>query len=214
MLAILIADDHELVRRGARDVLEAQPGWSVCGETHSGRDAIRLAASLRPDVAVLDMTMPDLNGIDAARELRRSSPGTQVVLFTMHHSEELVREAFAAGALGYVLKSDGAAELLDAVRSAARHVRYVSPRLSLHRWSPLRAASYPTLPPSCARLTPRERELVQLLAEGRSNAYVAEALGLSLKTVENHRFNVMQKLEVSSVVALVRWAVRNRLVAV
>ncbi len=214
MLAIMIADDHELVRRGVRDVLEAQPGWSVCGETHSGRKAVGLAASLQPAVAILDMSMPDLNGIDATRELRRSSPGTEVVLFTMHQSEELAREAFGAGALGYVLKSDGAAELLEAVRSVARHDRYVSPHLTPSRPSPRRAAACTGLYPHCARLTPREREIVQLLAEGRTNACIAQALGLSLKTVENHRFNVMQKLEVSSVVEVVRWAVRNRLVAV
>ncbi len=213
MVAILIADDHELVRRGLRDVLEAN-GFTVCAETHSGRDAVGLAASLRPAVALLDMSMPGLNGVDTAREVRRASPGTEVVLFTMHHSEELARDALDAGALGYVLKSDGAGELLDAVRSAAQHVRYLSPHLAPPRASPLRGASSPGLAPHCARLTPREREVVQLLAEGRTNASIAEALGLSLKTVENHRFNVMQKLEVSSVVELVRWAVRNRLVAV
>ncbi len=213
MLAIMIADDHELVRRGVRDVLEAQPGWSVCGETHSGREAVGMAASLHPGVAVLDMSMPDLNGIDTTREVRRSSPCTEVVLFTMHHSEELAREAFGAGALGYVLKTDGVAELLEAVRSAERHARFLSPHLTRERPPALRRAPSPGLLPQCSRLTPREREIVQLLAEGRSNACIAQALGLSMKTVENHRFNVMQKLQVSSVVELVRWAVRNRLVA-
>ena len=212
MLAILIADDHEIVRRGVRDVLQAQPGWSVCGETHSGREAVGMAASLRPAVAVLDMSMPDLNGIDAAREIRRSSPGTEVVLFTMHHSEELAREAFNAGVLGYVLKSDSTAELLEAVSSAARHVRFVSPRLSPPRPRALRRSTLGIDPPA-TRLTPREREIVQLLAEGKSNACIAEALGISLKTVENHRFNVMQKLEVRSIVELVRYAVRNRFVS-
>lgn len=212
MLEILIADDHEIVRRGVRDVLGGQPGWRICGETRSGREAVGMAASLHPGVAVLDMSMPDLNGIDATRELRRSSPSTEVVLFTMHHSEELAREAFGAGALGYVLKSDGTADLLEGVRAAERHARFVSPHLAPQRPVALRRAASPSLVPPSARLTPREREIVQLLAEGRTNACIAQALGLSLKTVENHRFNVMQKLKVSSVVELVRWAVRNRLV--
>jgi DNA-binding NarL/FixJ family response regulator len=208
----MIADDHEVVRRGVRGLLEAQPGWSVCGETHSGREAVGIAASLRPGVAVLDMSMPDLNGIDATREVRRSSPSTEVVLFTMHHSEELAREAFSVGALGYVLKSDGAASLLEAVSSAARHVRFLSPRLRPLRPPALRRSTAVTVP-HASRLTPREREIVQLLAEGQPNACIARALGLSLKTVENHRFNVMQKLEVSSIVELVRYAVRNRLIS-
>jgi DNA-binding NarL/FixJ family response regulator len=214
MLDILIADDHELVRRGVRDVLQAQDGWCVCGEAHTGREAVGLAASLHPGVVILDMSMPDLNGIDATREVRRSSPCTEVVLFTMHHSEELAREAFGAGALGYVLKTDGACELLEAVRAAERHARFVSPHLAPARApSPCRPG-LPGLLAHSARLTPREREIVRLLAEGRTNGSVAQALGLSLKTVENHRFNVMQKLEVSSVVELVRWAVRNGLVSV
>ncbi len=209
MLAIMIADDHEVVRRGVRDVLQSHSGWSVCGETHSGREAVNLAASLHPAVAVLDMTMPDLNGVDTTREIRKLSPGTEVVLYTMHHSEELAREAFGAGALGYVLKCDAAATLLEAVESAGRHARYVSPRLASPRASALRR---PDSVPQACRLTPREREVVQLLAEGKHNPCIAQALGISLKTVENHRFNVMQKLSVSSIVELVRWAVRNRIV--
>ncbi len=209
MLAILIADDHEVVRRGVRDVLEAHTGWSVCGETHSGREAVDIAASRTPAVAVLDMSMPDLNGVDATREIRRSSPGTEVVLYTMHHSEELARDAFSAGALGYVLKSDAAAMLLEAVESAARHVPYVSPRLRPCRPTAQRRIA---VAPPASRLTPREREIVQHLAEGKHNPSIAESLGISLKTVENHRFNVMQKLSMSSIVELVRWAVRNRLV--
>lgn len=209
MLEILIADDHEIVRRGVRDVLQAHSGWSVCGETHSGREAVGIAASLRPAVAVLDMSMPDLNGVDAAREIRKSSPSTEVVLYTMHHSEDLARDAFGAGALGYVLKSDAAATLVEAVQSAAEHLRYLSPRLRSTRAPALRRS---TPAPQACRLTPREREIVQLLAEGKHNPCIAESLGISLKTVENHRFNVMQKLSVSSVVELVRWAMRNRLV--
>jgi DNA-binding NarL/FixJ family response regulator len=212
MVAILIADDHEMVRRGVRELLDAQPEWSVRGETGSGREAVTLAASLRPQVAVLDVSMPDLNGVDATREIRRTSPGTEVVLFTMHHSEALAREAFGAGVLGYVLKSDSAAELLEAVRSAARGARFVSPRLTSARAPALRHSGA-AIVPSPERLTPREREIVQLLAEGKSNGTVAQLLGLSVKTVENHRFNVMQKLALSSVVDLVRYAVRNRLVA-
>jgi DNA-binding NarL/FixJ family response regulator len=160
-------------------------------------------------VAVLDMSMPDLNGIDTTREIRRSSPCTEVVLYTMHQSEELARDAFSAGALGYVLKSDATAMLLEAVESAARHVRFLSPRLCPARAPALRRAS--VVPPAY-RLTPREREVVQLLAEGKHNPCIAEALGISVKTVENHRFNVMQKLSVNSIVELVRWAVRNRIV--
>lgn len=211
MAAILIADDHEVVCNGLRDLLGAQPGWSICGETGSGREAIAIARSRRPDAAVLDMSMPDLNGIDTARELRRASPTTEVVLFTMHHSEDLAREAFGAGVLGYVLKSDPARAVVEAVRAALAHVRFVSPRLAALRPGALRRTA-PAALPDTTRLTPREREIVQLLAEGKSNGAIAQLLGLSTKTVENHRFNVMQKLAMTSVVELVRYAVRNRLV--
>ncbi len=212
MAAILIADDHEVVRHGVRDLLDDQPDWTVCGETSSGREAIALATARAPDVAVLDMSMPDLNGIDTARELRRVSPRTEVVLFTMHHSEDLAREAFGAGVLGYVLKSDAATALVEAVQAALRHARFLSPRLCPPRPAALKRTLAPAVP-DATRLTPREREVVQLLAEGKSNFCVAQLLGLSVKTVENHRFNVMQKLALTSVVELVRYAVRNRLVS-
>ncbi len=212
MAAILIADDHEVVRHGVRDLLDDQPDWTVCGETSSGREAIALASARTPDVAVLDMSMPDLNGIDTARELRRVSPRTEVILFTMHHSEDLAREAFGAGVLGYVLKSDAAASLVEAVQAALQHRRFLSPRLCPPRPPALKRAAPPAIP-DATRLTPREREVVQLVAEGKSNFCIAQLLSLSVKTVENHRFNVMQKLALSSVVELVRYAIRNRLVS-
>lgn len=204
----MIADDHEVVRRGVRALLDAQPGWSVCGEAPSGREAVGMAASLHPDAAILDVSMPDLNGIDTAREIGKKSPSTGVVLYTMYQSEELAREAFRAGVIGYVLKTDRATELLDAVGCALRHVHFVSPRLCP---VPKRSAN-PV--PDAMRLTPREREIVQLIAEGKSNWCVAQILGISVKTVESHRFNVMQKLALSSVVDLVRYAVRNRLASI
>jgi DNA-binding NarL/FixJ family response regulator len=210
MVRILIADDHDVVRRGLRGLLSSQPAWEVCAEAGSGGEAAELAELHRPDVAVVDALMPDMDGLAATRAIRARSPRTEVLVFTMHDTEELVSEAMAAGARGYVLKTDPSRHLLTAVDALARHAIFLTPSLSdaLVRRLGGRGSGAGGASP----LTSREREVVRLLAAGRPNREVAAALCISVKTVESHRANVMRKLELTTVVDLVRYAVRNRLV--
>jgi DNA-binding NarL/FixJ family response regulator len=210
-LRLLIADDHGMVRRGLRAVIEARREWEVCGEAENGRQAVELAKQLRPDVVVLDLTMPELNGLDAARRIRAALPGTQVLIQTMHDSEALAQEVLAAGARGYLLKNDAPEMLAQAIEALAVGRTFFTPKVSDLVMSGLaKPGSSPDAPRS--RLTPRERELVQLLAEGKSNKEAADALGISLNTVETHRKNVMSKLRLRSAPDLVRYAIRNKLV--
>lgn len=211
---ILVADDHALLRRGLCAELAARPGWSVVGEAADGREAVKLAGELAPDIVILDLSMPLLNGLEAARQIRRISPRTEILVLTMHDSEELVREVLLAGVQGYVLKSDASRVLARAVESLARHQPFFSrsvadctARLSA---DPRRADGGE--PVEADRLTPREREIVQLVAEGRSSKEIAEALGIALKTVEAHRANLMHKLGLRSASELTRYAIRNRII--
>jgi len=210
VLQILLAEDHDVTRQGMRWVLEAEENWKVCGEASSGRDAVALAASSTPDVAILDMTMPELNGVEATRQIAKVSPATKVLIFTMHESEQLVRDALSAGAQGYVLKSEQSKVLVEAVTAVSRGTRYLSGRLSKSRGEPVWTRSGPPTP--VRSLTPREREITQLLAEGKTNWCIAKILGISINTVETHRGNVMHKLGLESIVELVRYAIRNDLV--
>jgi DNA-binding NarL/FixJ family response regulator len=209
MIRILVADDHDIVRRGLRSLFHSR-GWEVCCEATTGEEAVAGAEWCRPDVAVLDAVMPGLDGLAATRRIRLRLPETEVLVFTMHETEELVADVLASGAHGYVLKTDPSRYLLAAVESLARHACFVTPTLSdslvgaLGRRASGRGARGP--------LTNREREVVRLLAHGRANREVAGALGISVKTVESHRSNLMRKLELGSIVDLVRYAVRNRLV--
>jgi DNA-binding NarL/FixJ family response regulator len=210
-LRLLIADDHGMVRRGLRAAIEARREWEVCGEAENGRQAVELAKQLRPDLVVLDLTMPELNGLDAARKIRAALPATQVLIQTMHDSEALAQEVLAAGARGYLLKNDAPEMLAQAIEALAAGSTFFTPKVSdLVMSSLARPGSNPEPPRS--RLTPRERELVQLLAEGKSNKEAADALGISLNTVETHRKNVMSKLRLRSAPDLVRYAIRNKLV--
>ena len=207
-LRILVADDHAVVRRGVRALLEGQMDWQVCGEASTGPEAVEQTRLLDPDIVVLDLSMPELNGLDATRRILRESPRTQVLVLTMHHSEELAHQVLQAGARGYVLKSDADRELVAAVDSLQQRRTFLTPNL---------AASGAGTDGTQAdggrgELTPREREIVQLVAEGRSSKEVAAMLGISVKTVESHRTNVMRKLRIRSVSQLVRYAVRNRIV--
>jgi DNA-binding NarL/FixJ family response regulator len=209
---ILVADDHPVVRRGVRALLEAQAGWQVCGEAATGTQAVDEVRRLDPDVVVLDLSMPELNGLDATRRIVRDSPRTQVLVLTMHHSEELASQLIHAGARGYVLKADADRELVAAVEHLQRHRSFVTPNLggrSPERGGDVREDDGFA---SWGELTAREREIVQLVAEGRSSKEVAGMLGISIKTVESHRTNVMRKLRVRSVGQLVRYAVRNGIV--
>jgi DNA-binding NarL/FixJ family response regulator len=209
MTRILVADDHEVVRTGLRKLLEGRAGWEVCGEAADGHEAVAEAERQRPDVVILDVMMPGLTGIAAARAIRASLPRTEVLVFTMHGSDELLADAFASGAQGYVLKTDPSRQLLAAVEALARHAPFVTPSLSD---TLVEARRRPRRGRPGSLLTTREREVVRLLARGQASRQAAATLGISVKTVESHRANVMRKLELRSIVDLVRYAVRNRLV--
>jgi DNA-binding NarL/FixJ family response regulator len=211
MLQILLADDHDITRQGMRCLLEAEQDWKVCAEARNGRDAVTLAASSVPDVAILDMSMPELNGVEATRQIAKVSPTTKVLIFTMNESEQLARDALAAGAQGYVLKSDAAKDLVDAVVTLCSGARYLSRRVSKSRGDSVRARGISANP--ARGLTPREREITQLLAEGKTNWCISKILGISINTVETHRANIMHKLGLESIVELVHYAIRNDLVA-
>jgi len=212
---ILVADDHSIVRRGVRALLETHAGWKVCGEAATGSEAVKQAKKLRPDVAVIDITMPDLNGFEATRQIRTVAPQTQILVLTVHESEQALREVLDAGALGYVSKSDLDLNLSAAIESLLRHKPFFSSRVSemmLKRYLKQDVPSKPGTGP--ATLTPRQREIVRLLAEGKTNKEVALALGISVKTAETHRNNIMRKLQLRSFSHLVRYAVRHNLVEV
>jgi DNA-binding NarL/FixJ family response regulator len=211
---ILVADDHQVVRTGLRTLLESKAGWEVCGEATQGREAVQKSAELKPDVAVLDIAMPILNGVEATRQICKLSPDTAVLILSMHDSEHLVREVLEAGAKGYILKDDADRNLLAAVEALSRQRTYLSPRVAeafAKKGTPT-DTSILAERPSRSRLTPREREVVQLLAEGKSNKEVAQFLGISVKTAETHRANIMLKLNFHSVTELVRYAVRNQII--
>jgi DNA-binding NarL/FixJ family response regulator len=208
-LRILIADDHAVVRAGLRSLLESRSGWEVCAEAPDGRDAVEKAGKLEPDVAVLDIGMPLLNGVEATRRIRACSPSTEILILTMHESDDLVQQVVEAGARGYILKDDADRVLLAAVDAVRQHKPYFSTRVS----TPM-AADLPSTDPSRTRLrlTPREREILQLLAEGKSNKEVASLLGISVNTAEAHRANIMLKLNLHSLAELVHYAIRNNII--
>jgi DNA-binding NarL/FixJ family response regulator len=208
MTRILIADDHEVVRSGLRKILESQPNWEVVAEVGDGRDAVSKATETRPDIAVLDYSLPLINGIEATRQIRARLPKTEVLIFTMHDNETLISELLKAGARGYLLKSDAQSHLIGAIECLALHKPFFTAKVSealldsfLKR--PARDGSM---------LTNRERCVVQLIAEGHTNKQVATILNISLKTVETHRSAIMRKLNLSSSAGLVRYAIRNNIV--
>lgn len=211
---ILIADDHELVREGIKTRLEKHPGWSVCGEADNGRQAVELATRLKPDVVVLDIGMAELNGIDAARQIRKACPETEVLILTLQESEDLVREALSAGARGYILKTDAARLLTVAIEALLEGKTFFTGKVSNLVLEGYLDADQAARRDSGARsrLTMRELEVVQLLAEAKTSKEVARKLGVSAKTIEAHRANVMRKLNLHSVAELVRFAVRNNIV--
>jgi DNA-binding NarL/FixJ family response regulator len=213
---ILVADDHEVVRKGLVALLQAQPEWQVCGEAAEGREAVEKTFQLKPDVVILDIGMPNLNGLEATRQILRINPQARVLILTLHDSDQVVREVLNAGARGFLLKSDAARDLVAAV-DALRHDKtyFTSKVASMVLEGFLKADTPGAIPtPGRNRLTPREREIVQLLAEGKSTKEVAVDLGLSVKTAETHRSNIMRKLQLHSVSDLVLYAVRNNIVHV
>jgi DNA-binding NarL/FixJ family response regulator len=213
-LRILIADDHDLLRRGVKTLLLSQPGWEVCGEAKTGREAVAKAEQFKPDIVVLDIGMPDLNGVEAAKRIRKASANTEILILSMHFSDQLIRELLEAGVRGYIVKSDSDRDLIIAVETLSRHKPFFTPHAtevilgSFNTGGPVKEV--PEL--VSQRLTSREREIVQLLAEGKSSKEVASSLGISVKTAETHRANVMRKLELHSVSELVRYAVRNQII--
>jgi DNA-binding NarL/FixJ family response regulator len=213
-LRILVADDHEIVRRGLKNVLSARPGWTVCAEAATGREAIALAAQYRPDIVVMDISMPGLNGLEATRKIRKMLPKAGVVVLSLHYSDQLVREVVDAGARAYILKSDANRELLAAIEALATRRSYFTSEAARIIIDGLNAQGSAPKPSRLMRhrLSSREREIVQLLAEGRSSKEVAVALGISVKTAETHRANIMRKLEMHSVSELVRFAVKNQMI--
>jgi DNA-binding NarL/FixJ family response regulator len=208
MTRILIADDHEVVRSGVRSILEGHPRWEIVAEAADGKEAIRKALELKPDVAVLDYSLPLINGIEATRQIRARIPSVEVLIFTMHDNESLFFDLLKAGARGYLLKSDAKRFLVAAVESLAAHRPFFTARVS-----ETLLKSYLTKSGTANDvLTSRERGVVQLIAEGHSNKQIANVLNISVKTVETHRASAMRKLNLSSAAALVRYAVRNRIV--
>jgi DNA-binding NarL/FixJ family response regulator len=206
---IVIADDHELVRQGMRAILATVPGWTVCGEAANGRDALALALELQPDLLVLDLSLPEMNGIEVTRQVRRAS-AVAVLIVSMHDVDQSVQEAIAAGASGYVLKADAGRTLVDAIRTVLSHGEFFSERLSVVDGR--KAEPAPENGAWKARLTSRELEVLQLLAEGLANKEIAAKLSISPKTAETHRARIMAKLEFHSVTDLVRYAVRNHII--
>jgi DNA-binding NarL/FixJ family response regulator len=201
------------VRRGVRSLLESHEGWNVCGEATNGRDAVTQCLQLRPDVVVMDISLPELNGLDATRQILKAAPGTEVLVLTMHHSEELARDVLEAGARGYVLKADANENLIAAVDSLRQHKPFLTPTVTefvLDDYFRRGNGALDDLAP--VGVTPREREIIQLVAEGQSNKEAASTLGISVKTMEAHRANIMRKLHLRSVSDLVRYAIRNKIV--
>ncbi len=213
-LRILIADDHDLVRRGVKALLQSRADWQICGEANTGREAVLKAEELKPDIVILDISMPDLNGLDAARRIRKASASTEVLILSMHYSDQLIREIVDAGVRGYIVKSDSDRDLIIAVETLAKHQPFFTPLATEVILSNFNAGGPVTKAPESIRdrLTSREREIVQLLAEGKSSKEVASSLSLSVKTVETHRANIMRKLDLHNVSELVRYAVRNQIV--
>ena len=205
-LSILIADDHAVVRTGLRALLESRPSWEICAEASDGRDAVEKAAKHKPRIAILDIGMPLLNGVEATRQIRRSSPATEILILTMHESDDLVQQVVEAGARGYILKDEADRVLLDAVMALSQHKPFFSSRVSEA------AATSDSARSSRSRLTPREREILQLLAEGKSNKEVASLLNISVNTAEAHRANIMLKLDFHSLAELIMYAIRNNII--
>ena len=214
-IRILLADDHALVRRGARALLQARPGWRVVGEAANGREAVEKAIKLKPDVAVVDIGMPELDGVEAVRQIREAVPDTKILVLTMHESDQMVQRAFDAGAHGYILKSDLTDSLPKAVKAIAEGRRFLTPKVSEivvegflktkreHQYGERKRA----------QTTLRETEVIRLLAEGKANKEIAALLGITVSTVETHRSKIMLKLGLHSLAELIHYALRNELIS-
>jgi len=216
MLRILIADDHDVARRGIRALLENHAGWQVCGEAKDGRETVEMASALRPDLILLDIGMPNLNGLEATRQILANSPNALILILTMHDTDQVVREVLRAGARGFLLKSDAGRDLIAAVEALQQRRTFFTTKVSQMVLNGFlnRTPSDIDQDGDASLLTSREREVIQLLAEGKTSKEVAVTLNLSVKTAETHRTNLMRKLDLHSVADLTRYAVRNGIVQV
>ena len=213
-LRILVADDHDVMRIGVRELLRAREGWEICGEARNGQEAVAKAEDLKPDIVILDINMPELSGIEAARRIRKSFAAIEILMLSFDYSDYLIREIVAAGARGFVVKADSERDLIAAVEALANHKTFFTARATDLLPGRMSAGGPRGDLQSLgrSRLTPRELEIVQLLAEGKTSKEVAEALMISIKTADTHRANIMRKLDLHSVTELVRYAVRNQIV--
>jgi DNA-binding NarL/FixJ family response regulator len=211
---ILVADDHEIVRHGISSLLSNHSGWEVCAEAGNGREAVEMAKERRPDLVILDLHMPSLNGMEAARQILRDNPQQRILVLTITDSEQMAQELLRIGAKGYVLKSDAATDLVKAVEALQLNRTFFNSGIEQMVLKGYLKGGGPSLTRTCgvSNLTSREREVVQLLAEGKTTKEVAVALGLSVKTAETHRSNIMRKLELHSISELVLYAIRNDIV--
>lgn len=213
-LRLLIADDHELVRRGIRGILHRHGNWVVVGEAQDGEEAVRMTSNLRPDLAILDITMPTLDGLEATRRILAVAPNTKILILSMHESDQMVRRVLEAGAKGYVLKSDLTPTLVRAVRDVSRGKRILTPRVSeivLQGFLKAEKEPKPAEDPK-TRPTPREIEIIRLLAQGKASKEIASALKIATRTVEAHRAQIMSRLDLHSTAEVVRYAVRHKIV--
>jgi two-component system response regulator NreC len=212
-LRILVADDHEVMRNGVQALLEHEPGWQVCGTATNGREAVETARKLKPDVVVLDLTMPELDGLAALCEIKRALPDTEVLIFSAYHSEEVIEQLFDAGAKSYIQKSDAGRHLVAAIKSLAEHKPFFTPEICKILFAKFLSSSQGKKQNGQKQTaTNRERDVVRLLAEGGSNKEVASSLGISIRTAETHRATLMRKLGLDSLAALVRYAIRNNII--
>ena len=212
-LRILLADDHKVVRQGTRALLSTVPEWEIVGEADNGRDAVSLTSELKPDIVILDIGMPELNGLDATRQIKKKLPETEVLIFTGQETEELVHDVFDSGARSYIMKTDAADHLIDALKALSEHKHFFTSRISeivFARY--IQGKKTVEGAPEKSRITDREREIVQLLAEGKSSKEIATILGISVRTVETHRAAIMKKLALKSFSELIRYAVRNKII--
>jgi DNA-binding NarL/FixJ family response regulator len=213
-IRILLADDHTILRSGIRSLLEDEPGLSVIGEAEDGRTAVAMACKLKPDVVIMDIAMPLLNGLEATRQIKMQCPGVKVLILSMHDNEEYIRQVLEAGAMGYILKDAAARELISAIQSVYRGEAVLSPavtRLVIEdylRWGGARPQD------EIDGLSPREREVLQLIAEGYTNKQIAEILSISIKTVQAHRNNLMQKLDLHDRGELIKYAIQKKIIEI
>jgi DNA-binding NarL/FixJ family response regulator len=214
VLRILIADDHEVARKGIRSLLESHPGWEICGEAKDGREAVDLAVQQKPDVLLLDIGMPNLNGLDAARQILTITPDARILILTIHDSEQVVREVLAAGARGFLLKSDAGRDLVAAVEALQNRRTFFTSKVAQMMLDGYLRPYEERETTTQQVLTPREREVIQLVAEGKTTKEIATTLSLSVKTAETHRTNLMRKLDLHSIADLTLYAVRNGIVQI